>query len=60
MIGKTAFVLIFIFCFNWVEAQVADSTKKEIEIYYSDPKSYELAGVEITGTGGGYDKDILL
>lgn len=62
MIRKTALVLILIFCFGWVNAQVADTTKKEeIDIFYSAPRTYELGGVTVTGLDDGmYESETLV
>ena len=53
MTGKITLVLIFILCICGAKAQVADTVQQQVDIYYSSPKTYELAGVKVVG--GDYD-----
>lgn len=50
MIGKITLLLIFILCVYGAKAQVADTTQ-QYDIFYSSPKTYELAGVRAVGGG---------
>ena len=54
MTGKITLLLIFILCVYGAKAQVADTTQ-QYDIFYSSPKTYELAGVKIVGGGDHYD-----
>ena len=58
MIGKITLLLIFILCVYGAKAQVADTTQ-QYDIFYSSPKTYELAGVRAVGGGENYDEDYL-
>ena len=40
-------------------AQSAD-TLSQPDIYYSSPKTYEIAGIEVTGIGEQYDPETLI
>ena len=48
MTGKITLLLIFILCVYGAKAQVADTTQ-QYDIFYSSPKTYELAGVRAVG-----------
>ena len=54
MTGKITLLLIFILCVYGAKAQVADTTQ-QYDIFYSSPKTYELAGVRAVGGGENYD-----
>ena len=56
MTGKITLLLIFILCVYGAKAQVADTTQ-QYDIFYSSPKTYELAGVRAVGGGENYDED---
>lgn len=58
MTGKITLLLIFILCVYGAKAQVADTTQ-QYDIFYSSPKTYELAGVRAVGGGENYDEDYL-
>ena len=58
MTGKITLLLIFILCVYGAKAQVADTTL-QYDIFYSSPKTYELAGVRAVGGGENYDEDYL-
>ena len=61
MIKKVVLVGILVGCFSWVNAQVSDTTKKEFDIFYSAPRTYELGGVTVTGIDDwGYDSETLI
>lgn len=53
------FFIINIFCVCLVKAQSADSLLQP-EVYYSTPKTYEIAGIEVTGVGDHYDPETLI
>ncbi|MDR1274743.1 MAG: outer membrane protein assembly factor BamA [Odoribacteraceae bacterium] len=55
MIKKIIPLFLLFFCFNRLAAQVED-----LDINYSDPKVYELAGVEVVGAGDQYDPATIL
>ena len=55
MTRKITFLLIFILCVCGAKAQEVADTTQQIDIFYSSPKTYELAGVKIVGGGDHYD-----
>ena len=60
MVRKVILCLsIIFFCFCRVMAQSAD-TLFQPDIYYSSPKTYEIAGIEVTGIGEQYDPETLI
>ena len=60
MVRKVILCLsIIFFCFCRVMAQSAD-TLSQPDIYYSSPKTYEIAGIEVTGIGEQYDPETLI
>ena len=60
MVRKVILCLsIIFFCFCRVMAQSAD-TLSPPDIYYSSPKTYEIAGIEVTGIGEQYDPETLI
>lgn len=60
MIRKILLLLIInIFCFCQLEAQLVD-TLMQPEVYYSSPKTYEIAGIEVTGVGDHYDNSTII
>ena len=59
MTRKITFLLIFILCVCGAKAQEVADTTQQIDIFYSSPKTYELAGVKIVGGGDHYDDDYL-
>ncbi len=52
-------LIVTFFCFYQGWAQSAD-TLRGTEVYYSSPKTYELAGVEVTGIADHYDPETLI
>jgi len=61
MIKKVVLVGILVGCLGWVNAQVSDTTRKEFDIFYSAPRTYELGGVTVTGMDDGkYDSETLI
>lgn len=52
-------ILITLFCVCRVMAQSADTTAHP-EVFYSSPKTYEIAGIEVTGVGEQYDPETLI
>ena len=58
MLRKTILLLLFIGCFSGMYGQVADTTQG-VDFYYSAPRTYELAGIEIVGIKELYDADML-
>lgn len=60
MIRKILLLLIInIFCFCQLEAQLVD-TLVQPEVYYSSPKTYEIAGIEVMGVGDHYDNSTII
>lgn len=60
MVGKIILgFTIALFCWGQGLAQSAD-TLTNPEVYYSNPKTYEIGGVEVTGIGEQYDSETLL
>lgn len=60
MIRRIALFFIIIVSFSSrLMAQSAD-TLLQPEVYYSTPKTYEIAGIEVTGVGDHYDPETLL
>lgn len=53
------FFALIIFCTCQLKAQSAD-TVQQPEVYYSNPKTYEIGGIEVTGIGEHYDPETLL
>lgn len=53
------FSILTISCLCEVRAQSADTIFKP-EVYYSSPKTYEIAGIEVTGVGDHYDPETLI
>lgn len=58
MIGKIALLLLFVCCAWGARAQEAD-TVKNVDVDYFSPRTYELAGVRVTGVDGHYDGETL-
>lgn len=60
MVGKIILgFTIALFCWGQGLAQSTDSITNP-EVYYSNPKTYEIGGVEVTGIGEQYDSETLL
>ena len=53
------FLILTVFSFYEVKAQGAD-TIAQPEVYYSSPKTYKLAGIEVTGVADHYDPETLI
>lgn len=52
-------VILTFFCICRGLAQTAD-TVHQPEVFYSSPKTYEIAGIEVTGVGEQYDPETLI
>ena len=52
-------ILVMLFSIGQSVAQVAD-TIVEPEVFYSDPKTYKIGGIDVTGIGEQYDPATLI
>ena len=53
------FLILTVFYFYEAKAQGAD-TIAQPEVYYSSPKTYKIAGIEVTGVADHYDPETLI
>ncbi len=59
MIRRITLFIIILFCFCQLRAQTTD-TITQPEVYYSTPKTYEIAGIEVTGIADFYEPETLI
>ncbi len=52
-------MILTVFYFYEAKAQGADTLARP-EVYYSSPKTYRIAGIEVTGVADHYDPETLI
>ena len=53
-------VILFLICTFFYFYGLAQDTLVQPEIYYSSPKTYRIAGIEVVGVADHYDPETLI